>query len=93
VPSLLRGFSAPVILDDGLDDTGLLLLLRHDSDPFNRWEAGQRLALRRMLAALPGSDTPQLDTAYVDAMRTLLVDPDLDPAFKALALPCPTKPM
>ncbi len=89
VPSLLRGFSAPVILDDGLDDTGLLLLLRHDSDPFNRWEAGQRLALRRMLAALPGSDTPRLDTAYVDAMRALLVDPGLDPAFKALALTLP----
>ncbi|MFN9708524.1 MAG: DUF3458 domain-containing protein, partial [Burkholderiales bacterium] len=42
VPSLLRGFSAPVILFDGLGDAELLLLLRHDNDPFNRWEAGQR---------------------------------------------------
>jgi aminopeptidase N len=45
VLSLLRGFSAPVSLVDGLGDAELVILLRHDSDPFNRWEAGQRLAL------------------------------------------------
>ncbi|MBV8124755.1 MAG: aminopeptidase N, partial [Paucibacter sp.] len=45
VPSLLRDFSAPVVLDDGLGDAELLTLLQHDSDAFNRWEAGQRLAL------------------------------------------------
>ena len=56
VPSLLRGFSAPVMLDDGLGDAALLTLLAHDTDPFNRWEAGQRLSLRRLLAALQ-SDT------------------------------------
>ena len=43
VLSLLRGFSAPVALVDGLGDAELIVLLRHDSDPFNRWEAGQRL--------------------------------------------------
>ncbi|MFY9509393.1 MAG: aminopeptidase N, partial [Rubrivivax sp.] len=37
VPSLLRGFSAPVVLDDGLGDAELLVLLAHDSDAFNRW--------------------------------------------------------
>src|SRR5690606_18382281 len=47
VPSLLRGFSAPVTLVDGLTDAQLLTLLQHDSDAFNRWEAGQRLALGR----------------------------------------------
>ena len=52
VPSLLRGFSAPVILADGLGDAELLVLLQHDTDPFNRWEAGQRLALNRLLGAL-----------------------------------------
>ena len=57
VPSVLRGFSAPVLLDDGLGDADLLVLLAHDSDPFNRWEAGQRLGLSRLLAAL-GSDAP-----------------------------------
>jgi aminopeptidase N len=89
VPSLLRGFSAPVVLDDGLDDDALLLLMRHDGDAFTRWEAGQRLALRRMLAALPGQEPPALDAAFVEAMRALLRDPALDPAFKALALTLP----
>ena len=52
VPSLLRGFSAPVLLADTLDDADLLILLRHDSDAFNRWEAAQRMALARLLATL-----------------------------------------
>jgi len=89
VPSLLRGFSAPVILDDGLDDDALLTLLAHDTDPFNRWEAGQRLALRRMLNALPLGASDRLDDAFVDAMRAVLRHDGLDPAFKALALTLP----
>ncbi len=90
VPSLLRGLSAPVHLDDGLDDAGLLVLLQHDADAFNRWEAGQRLALSRLMAALPGSgDLPPLDAGFVQAMRTVLRDPALDPAFKELALTLP----
>ena len=47
VPSLLRGFSAPVVLDCEFSDTELLTLLAHDRDPFNQWEASQRLGLRR----------------------------------------------
>ena len=93
VPSLLRGFSAPVTLDDGLDDAELLLLLAHDSDPFNRWEAGQRLSLVRLLAALPAlpDDAPSaaLDAPYLDALRSVLRHPALDPAFKALVLTLP----
>ncbi|WP_258305001.1 DUF3458 domain-containing protein, partial [Escherichia coli] len=45
VPSLLRGFSAPVILECDYTDAQLLTLLAHDTDAFNRWEAGQRLLL------------------------------------------------
>jgi aminopeptidase N len=90
VPSLLRGFSAPVLLDDGLDDDGLLTLLNHDSDPFNRWEAGQRLALNRLLAAVnAGGAVPALDEAFVAAMRGILRDPALDAAFKELVLTLP----
>jgi aminopeptidase N len=89
VPSLLRGFSAPVILDDGLSDAELLILLAHDSDPFNRWEAGQRLGLRRLLAALDAPAPAALDAPFVAAMRALLRDPALDPAFKALVLTLP----
>jgi aminopeptidase N len=89
VPSLLRGFSAPVVLDDGLGDAELLTLLKHDSDAFNRWEASQRLALARILGAVRGGRTLTLDAAYLDAMRAVLRNPALDPAFKALALQLP----
>jgi len=89
VPSLLRGFSSPVVLDDGLADAELLVLLAHDRDPFNRWEAGQRLALRRMVAALDEESPPALDDPFVDAMRGVLQHPVLDPAFKELVLTLP----
>jgi len=87
VPSLLRGFSAPVVLDDGLGDAELLTLLAHDSDAFNRWEAGQRLALARLLQRL--QQPAPLDEAFIAAMRGVLRNDTLDPAFKELALVLP----
>jgi aminopeptidase N len=91
VPSLLRGFSAPVVLDDGLSDAALLVLMRHDSDPFNRWEAGQRLALNRILAALRAGQPLVLSNAFIEAMRAVLNHPELDAAFKELALTLPSE--
>jgi aminopeptidase N len=91
VPSLLRGFSAPVVLADHLADADLLTLLQHDPDPFNRWEAGQRLALNRLLAGVNGSGPAQLDDAFIDAMRSVLRHPGLDAAFKELALTLPSE--
>ncbi len=91
VPSLLRGFSAPVVLDDGLSDAALLVLMRHDSDAFNRWEAGQRLALNRILTALRTGHPLVLGHAFTEAMRAVLKHPELDPAFKELALTLPAE--
>jgi aminopeptidase N len=91
VPSLLRGFSAPVILDDGLGDDDLLTLLAHDPDAFNRWEAGQRLAVNRLLQAVRDDGVVRLDETYLDALRRVLDDPALDPSFKALALQPPAE--
>ena len=91
VLSLLRGFSAPVCLTDGLSDADLLVLLRHDSDPFNRWEAGQRLALNRLVAAASGDGDAALDDGFVDGMREVLRSPALDPAFKELVLTLPSE--
>ncbi len=91
VPSLLRGFSAPVTLVDGLSDADLMVLLRHDADPFNRWEAGQRLMLGRLLAAVQGDGTPVLDAEFIDSMRSVLRHPDLDAAFKELVLTLPAE--
>ncbi|ASM78423.1 aminopeptidase N [Vitreoscilla filiformis] len=93
VPSLLRGFSAPVVLDDGLSDADLLVLLAHDTDAFNRWEAGQRLAANRIRAALaaPVEAPVVLDDAFIAAMRALLRDASLDAAFKELVLTLPSE--
>ena len=90
VPSLLRGFSAPVILADGLDDADLLVLLAHDTDPFNRWDAGQRLGLQRLIAGVRDGGI-KLDAAYLDAMRGVLRHPSLDAAFKELVLTLPSE--
>jgi aminopeptidase N len=80
-----------VVLHDQLDDAALLTLLAHDTDPFNRWEAGQRLGLRRLLGALAGDAPAALDAAYVQALRSVLRDPALDAAFKALVLALPSE--
>ncbi|MBC5768066.1 aminopeptidase N [Ramlibacter albus] len=89
VPSLLRGFSAPVILDHDYTDERLLTLLAHDTDPFNRWEAAQRLATARALKAIRGGGEVELDAPFVEAMRTVLRHPTLDAAFKELVLTLP----
>lgn len=95
VPSILRGFSAPVILDHDYSDAQLLTLLAHDTDPFNRWEAGQRLALRAAIAAIEAPPAQgagaALSDAFIDAMGRLLRDPGLDSAFKELALSLPSE--
>ena len=98
VPSILRGFTAPVVLEFDYTDAQLLHLLAHDSDPFNRWEAGQRLAVNRAVAAIkstPDSENASfdsvLDDAYLDAMRKVLRHPALDSAFKDLVLTLPSE--
>ena len=98
VPSILRGFTAPVVLEFDYTDAQLLHLLAHDSDPFNRWEAGQRLAVSRAVNAIKSiagnADTPStsvLDDAYLDAMCQVLRHPTLDSAFKELVLTLPSE--
>jgi aminopeptidase N len=94
VLSLLRGFSAPVLLHTEHSDAQRLTLLAHDSDAFNRWEAGQQLLLGQALRAVR-SDAPILatpiDAATVDALRTVLRHPELDAAFKELTLTLPSE--
>jgi aminopeptidase N len=93
VPSLLRGFSAPVILQMNLSDADLAHILQFDTDAFNRWEAVQSLSLRRVMSAMKsleqGASAVQLDEAYVECLRTILNDDKLDAAFKEIALLLP----
>jgi aminopeptidase N len=95
VPSILRGFSAPVVVNFDYTDGQLLTLLAHDSDPFNCWEAGQRLAVRSAIKSISDEanetrDRP-LNDAYVTAMRSILRRTDLDAAFKELVLTLPSE--
>jgi aminopeptidase N len=92
VPSLLRDFSAPVVLDFAYSDADLAHLLAHDSDPFNRWEAGQRLACRLIIkatATLSAGGTPVWPDSFVQAAARVLAGADADPAFAAEALSLP----
>ncbi|MFU8883522.1 MAG: aminopeptidase N [Rhodobacterales bacterium] len=89
VPSILRGFSAPVILDRASDNSERAFLLAHDTDPFNKWEAGRALGRETLMhMAQSGGDA---DPAYLDALRAVLRDDSLDPAFRALALRPPSQ--
>jgi aminopeptidase N len=94
VPSILRGFSAPVVLDIDYTDAQLLTLLANDPDPFNRWEAGQRLALRSAIHSIATESYSAgdcLNDAYLAAMRSVLRHPTLDAAFKELVLTLPSE--
>jgi aminopeptidase N len=109
VPSILRGFSAPVVLEYDYSDAELAFLMAHDSDPFNRWEAGQRLATRRLLSLTIAVQAArqsghvvsvdsvlsnlQHDSALTDALRATLNDASLDPAFRELVLTLPSETM
>ncbi len=90
VPSLLRGFSAPVILERQAPAAERAFLLAHDGDPFNKWEAGTELALDA-LTRLADDAGAGVDPDHLAALVAVADDADLDPAFKALALGLPSE--
>jgi len=97
VPSLLRGFSAPVRLDFELSKDDLLRLFRHDSDPFNRWQAAQSYAMQLLVSATAtvrrgASDQSEAfgDDAFADAIAHLIRSTD-DHAFAAQILMLPSE--
>jgi aminopeptidase N len=93
VPSLFRGFSAPVRVSLDLPNEELLVLLRHDTDAFNRWQAAQTVAMR-LLASL-SAGTPVADAevdAFSSALRSFMdTDALVDPAFAALVVTLPSE--
>ncbi len=89
IPSVLRNFSAPVIVHHDMTDAERALLLAHDTDPFNRWDAGRTLAQDVLVRMLRQNVTP--DTAFLDGLAAVLRDDALDPAFRALALRLPSE--
>jgi aminopeptidase N len=94
VPSLLRGFSAPVNLRFDYGDADLAHLMAHDADAFNRWEAGQRLAMNVMLDGIEqarAGNPPGFPASLFDAFRRTLRNAAQDPAFAAEALGLPSE--
>jgi aminopeptidase N len=92
VPSLFRGFSAPVQLSSNASEADQLFLARHDADPFNRWQALQDVSMRLMLEAIGGKAWSDAQVAAVaDALEETLGSKELDPAYKALALNLPNE--
>ncbi|XP_024543844.1 puromycin-sensitive aminopeptidase isoform X1 [Selaginella moellendorffii] len=93
VPSFLRNFSAPVrLVTPTVTDDDLLFLLAHDSDEFNRWEAGQTMGRKLMLDLIPKAQRNEqlaVPSAFVEGMRSILNDSSLDKEFVAKALTLP----
>ncbi len=92
IPSLLRGFSAPVKLQFEYSDADLLFLLGKDQDPFARWEAGQTLALKSLGSLIQGhaaGKTLQASAEYVETLGRIAADSAVDPAFRAQLLDIP----
>ena len=87
IPSLLRGFSAPVIMQRETRQAEHLVQLTHDPDLFNRFEASRELGKSALLAMLQTEAAP--DDAYCSALLQVMVNEDLDPAFRAMCCALP----
>ena len=94
VPSVARGFSAPVKVEIERSDDELAFLIAHETDPFNRWDAAQEVATRMMLGMVDAriaGDELDIPDGFVTAMRALLLDDAGDPGFAAEALTLPSE--
>jgi len=92
LPSLLRGFSAPVKLSFDYSRDQLMFLMQHDSDGFNRWDAGQQLAvqvLQELIGQHQRGEALVMDQRLVEALRTVLGNDQLDQAMVAEMLSLP----
>ena len=92
LPSLLRGFSAPVKLSFPYNRDQLMFLMQHDSDGFNRWEAGQQLSvqvLQELIGQYQKGEALVMDARLVTALRSVLADDSLDQAMVAEMLSLP----
>ena len=94
IPSILRGFSAPVKIKNKLTRDEKIFLIGHDADSFNRWEAAQEISIDVILSLVGDLNTGRqykLDEKYVDAFRLVLNDKNLDTAFIAEMLSLPSE--
>jgi aminopeptidase N len=108
VPSMLRNFSAPVRLKFDYTNADLAFLMAHDTDPFNRWEASQRLVMQQLVRSASSSTSPSLTEDFSgravaagdQELKSLAVnfhkvleDHGLDPVFKETMVNLPSESM
>ena len=94
LPSLLRGFSAPVKLSFPYTRDQLMFLMQHDTDGFNRWDAGQQLSvqvLQEMIGQYQRGDSLNMDSRLLTALASVLENPQLDQAMVAEMLSLPSE--
>lgn len=94
IPSINRGFSAPIRLEMAEDDATRAFRMANDSDAFNRWEAGQRFAidtLTTMISQIQSGVKPAANPAFIEAWGAIASDPSIDPAFRALLMTLPSE--
>ncbi len=94
VPSLLRGFSAPVKLEIERPAEDWYFLMTHDTDPFVRWDAGQQMAttvLKSLVADIQSRREPDIPAHFVSAFRRVLVAAESDRQFQAEMLRLPSE--
>ena len=91
VPSLLRHFSAPVRVNYPWTREQLTFLMSNDPDGFNRWDAGQKLAIDVIRSLVGQGDAARVDPGLIDAYRGLLADDTLDQALVAKMLQLPSE--
>ncbi len=94
LPSLLRGFSAPVKLSFPYNRDQLMFLMQHDTDGFNRWDAGQQLSVQVLQELIDQHQKGQslvLDSRLVEALRSVLANDRLDQAMVAEMLSLPSE--
>jgi aminopeptidase N len=87
--SINRGFSAPVIVESGLDQDALAFLARHDDDAFNRFDAMQQLMAAVLLQRIAGGAGDA--GALAAAIRAVLLDPQIDHALRAEMILLPSE--
>ncbi|WP_282349914.1 aminopeptidase N [Pseudomonas sp. PS01301] len=94
LPSLLRGFSAPVKLSFPYSRDQLMFLMQHDTDGFNRWDAGQQLSvqvLQEMIGQYQRGESLVMDSRLLTALASVLDNTELDPAMVAEMLSLPSE--
>ena len=92
VPSLFRGFSAPVIMKTDFSHGELAFLMAHDTDAFNRWDAAQQLYFRELdslISSFQNQETPTVSTHLIQAFKKALETPGIDRALTAKTITLP----